>query len=62
MTKPICGVQLSDGRICGRELKLVPCEDGENEWICPIHPPEEVETQPVAPLLFVSEEDSNGLV
>lgn len=56
--KPICGVPLSDGRICGREMKLVPEDDGEQGWICPIHPPEIVANQPAALLSFISEEDS----
>ena len=55
MTKPICGIPRSDGRICGRELKLVSEDDGEQGWICPIHPPEQVETKPTAPLSFVEE-------
>ena len=55
MTKPICGIPLSDGRICGRELKLVSEDDGEQGWVCPIHPVEQVEEPRAAPLSFVEE-------
>ena len=40
----VCGAKLGNGRMCGREMRKVTNEDGEQEWRCSLHPPEEVES------------------
>ena len=49
----VCGAKLADGRTCGREMKKVTNEDGEQEWRCALHPPETATESQEQPLSFV---------